>query len=180
VCVAAGARAKPLLDIMPAVEATATGDSVVLRWSGVPAAAVEQEVLISLDAGRHWVEIVRLPSIEEREREVPLPRGLAGSVLFAIRVGDGTRELGQGATAALRPASGAAARNRDRTAVHLSSPSDPFTAPSRSGRELPLVSESDPELELERLARRAWQASRRSPWVPDRGVAARLSLSEVE
>jgi hypothetical protein len=96
------ARAEPVERATATVELSAAGETALVRWTGVPNEAVEQEVLLSLDGGRTWLEVARPTSIADREIEIPLPQGVAADLRFAVRAGDEASELGEWETSTLR------------------------------------------------------------------------------
>jgi hypothetical protein len=156
---ATGAQAA-VLRLTPAIQAAADGDRVVLRWEGVPDAAVEQEVLVSLDGGSRWIEVRRL-EIEARELELRLPRGVAADVLFALRTGDEERELEEAVAAPVRLPTRAALAVPIVLPTALGRRGDRRTDGSGGGRELPPALEPCREDGLERLRK----ASADSAWL---------------
>jgi hypothetical protein len=155
VAVATTARAEPGERATATVERSAAGDTAIVRWTGVPDDAVEQEILLSLDGGRTWLEIARPSSIAERAIEVPLPRGVEADLRFAVRAGDEELELGEWETAPLRVAPAPSEERSLEVLASWSAPGDPRTDPGPGGNHLPRAAESRLEEGLERPEREA-------------------------
>lgn len=135
------------------VELSADGDTAIVRWGGVPDDAVEQEVLLSLDGGRTWLEIARPSSIADRAIEVPLPRGVEADLRFAVRAGDEELELGEWETSSLHVAPAPAEERSLEVLASWCAAGDPRTDPGPGGGHLPRVAESRLEEGLERPER---------------------------
>lgn len=178
---ASAVTAEPLLATGPSVEVSPSGDRVIVRWGDLPAEAVEQEVLISIDGGRNWAEIARPTSIDVRRIEVGLPRGVDALVRFAVRAGDQLRELGEAESAPLELL---AAREPEDSVMVIAgwrSGERPQADPGQ-GSELPPVLEPGQDKRLERLpkSKSPLQDGDGSPPVGRFGTGTTMSIPSID
>jgi len=149
---AATARAAdgPLIAAPAAGERLVAGSAVTVRWGDVPAGAEEQELLLSLDGGRHYRLVTRRLDSSARAYRWIVPELLSGDAVLALRVGDERREVlvGQSATFTIEGESAEARR------MALAEDPEETSAPLPNGWEGPIPL-------TDRNVRAAWTAGLR-------------------
>ncbi|HEY7112519.1 MAG TPA: hypothetical protein VIA45_06255 [Thermoanaerobaculia bacterium] len=152
-CAAAGARAGdgPLIAVPAAGERVAAGDTVRVRWGEVSIGGnvEEQELLLSLDGGRHFRLVTRRLDPSAREYRWIVPQLPSGEAVLALRVGDERGEVLAGKSAAFTIESGAAGAGLSEPAAA----SEETWAPLPDGWEGPVALR-------ERSFRTAWTQAR--------------------
>ncbi|HTO75039.1 MAG TPA: hypothetical protein VMQ61_03095 [Thermoanaerobaculia bacterium] len=101
-CAAAAMRAedRPLILEPAAGQRVLAGDAVRVRWSDVPADVEEQELLLSLDGGRHFRLVTRRLDPSARDYRWVVPNLASAEAVLALRVGDQRGEILAGRSAA--------------------------------------------------------------------------------
>src|SRR5262249_40894233 len=103
-CAAAALRAddRPLILEPVAGQRVSAGDAVRVRWADAPAGSnvQEQELLLSLDGGRHFRLVTRRLDPAAREYLWVVPELPSGDAVLALRVGDEHGEVLAGESAA--------------------------------------------------------------------------------
>lgn len=174
------AVAEPRPSAEPSIEMANLGDRVILRWGELPVEAVEQEILMSIDGGKHWVEIARPATIDVREWELRLPSGVDAEIRFAIRAGNELEELGEAATPSIELTE--RRDSKDPTAVIAGWQSGvPRQADPGQGHDLPLLVEPNRDEGQERFDKRPGQirGARYFASADPKDTRSRLSIPEV-